>query len=179
MTRRVMLDLETLGTTPGAAIVSIGAVRFGPDGLGDELHISVDTEDCLAHGLHRDETTMEEFWNEQPPEVRQVLDGGRGLDVALDEFARFCDGVGEIWANAPHFDCAILAAAYRTLDRQPPWEYWQPRDVRTLRETSPYWPQDMDQQGTEHNALADARYQARCVAVCLGRQQAATDGGES
>jgi DNA polymerase III epsilon subunit-like protein len=38
----VMIDLETLGRRPGCAILSIGAVEFGPAGLGRELYIVLD-----------------------------------------------------------------------------------------------------------------------------------------
>jgi len=47
---RVMLDIETLATTPDAAIVSIGAVTFSTanhDPSDEELHISVSRESFL------------------------------------------------------------------------------------------------------------------------------------
>lgn len=31
----LMIDIEPMGTTPGSAFLSIGAVMFGPAGLGD------------------------------------------------------------------------------------------------------------------------------------------------
>ena len=42
----VMVDLETWGTKPGCAIISIGAVSFGPDGLGEEFYTALD-RDCF------------------------------------------------------------------------------------------------------------------------------------
>ena len=40
----VMCDLETLGRRPGCKLLSIGAVVFGPKGLGAEFY-----EDCLLY----------------------------------------------------------------------------------------------------------------------------------
>jgi len=136
---RIMLDIETLATTPDACIVSIGAVTFStaPDPIGEELHISVARESCREHGRRVDADTLE-WWR------------------------------------------TILESAYRALDceAEAPWDYWQCRDVRTLRKCAPAWPDDREHEGVAHDALDDARHQARCVAECLRRQQAIADGGE-
>jgi len=177
---RAMLDIETLATTPDAAIVSIGAVTFsvGPDPIGEELHISVSKTSCREHGRRVDADTLE-WWRGQPQEARHILQGGRTLGAALAELAGFCDGVEEVWANSPAFDCVILESAYRAVGCSAPWEYYQRNDVRTLRKRSPAWPDDREHEGVQHDALDDARHQARCVADCLRRQQAVADGGEN
>jgi len=179
---RAMIDIETLATTPDAAIVSIGAVTFStaPDPIDEELHISVSKASCREHGRRVDQDTLD-WWRRQPQEARHILHGGRTLPAALAELAGFCDGVTEVWANSPAFDCTILESAYRALDcdATAPWDYWQCRDVRTLRKCAPAWPDDREHEGVAHDALDDARHQARCVADCLRRQQAIADGGET
>jgi len=70
MTERIMVDIETLGTDPGAAIVSIGAVRFSTtnDAAGAieaEFFESVALESCDAYGLDIDGSTVE-WWLGQP-----------------------------------------------------------------------------------------------------------------
>ena len=56
---RVMLDIETLGTEPGCAIVSVGAARWSIDGVGDErLYREVSLSSCGAAGLEIDPDTL-------------------------------------------------------------------------------------------------------------------------
>jgi len=159
----LMLDIETLGTTPGAAIVSIGAVAFDyAAGIEAEVSVSVDRQSCEFVGLHVDDETLS-WWDKQDAEARRCLTGGRPLDEALDEFDAFYDVVAPdtVWACSPAFDCVLLDSAYRALDRDVPWRYWDQRDVRTLRDL-PQW-QPAEHEGVEHDALDDARQQARSV----------------
>lgn len=168
MTTRVMLDIETLGTDPGATICSVGAVAFDETGLGAEFHESISLQSCEQLGLEIDADTLE-WWLDQDAEPRQVLQGGAHIEIVLDRFSQWLDeqGVEEIWANSPSFDCVLLEAAYDLACRDVPWEYWQQRDMRTLSELPVA--ADVEQQGTEHDALDDARYQARVVAETLDR----------
>lgn len=177
---RIMVDIETLATTPDAAIVSIGAVAFDENGLGETLHISVSPESCRKHGRRVDKETVR-WWERQPDEASHILHGGRTLPAALAELAGFVDGVGELWANSPAFDAVILESAFRACDAEAPWEYYQWRDVRTLRKCLPTWPDELTRGGVEHDALDDARYQARCVRWTLEglETDAVADGGDA
>jgi DNA polymerase III epsilon subunit-like protein len=56
---RVMLDLETLGHTPGSVIVSIGAVKFGGGKILDTFYHRIDAQSCVEHGLKMDVSTVE------------------------------------------------------------------------------------------------------------------------
>jgi len=161
---RVMLDIETLGTDPGAAIVSIGAVRFSTEGLGAELYESVSLASCLDAGLAVEAETFE-WWLDQDAAARAALSGGDPLAEVCDRFAAFYDGSEELWAKSPAFDAVLLATAYQAVDREPPWQFWRTRDVRTVQALpeSVSLPDD----GTAHHALADARKQARNVAGTL------------
>ena len=157
----IMIDIETVGTNPGAAIVSIGAVRFSvDDGIDEELFLSVSLEDCQEHGLRIDAETLL-WWLDQSEDARQQLKGGIPLKDALEELWRFCEGTRDIWANSPAFDCVILEHAYEAVGMDVPWEFCQRRDYRTIRDTRGVGsPMTNEQDGTEHDALDDARYQA-------------------
>jgi len=155
---RVMLDIETLGLQPGVAILSIGAVEFGPDGLGETFDRSVSLSSCQEAGLTIDAGTLE-WWLEQEDAAREVLTGGDRLGRVLGEFKMFYGDADEIWAYSPQFDCAILSHAYEAFDEAPPWTYQDERDCRTLA-SLPIWP-DLEQDGVEHDALDDAIYQAK------------------
>ena len=169
---RVMVDVETLGTEPGAALLSVGAVVFDRDGVADgpdaEFHVSVDLESCQDHGLEIDASTLM-WWLQQPATAREVLQGGTALPDALYEFTTWYrrQNVDELWANSPIFDVSILDRACARVDATAPWSFWELRDYRTLSAVS--LAPDLDQEGTEHDALADARHQARVAAATLDR----------
>jgi len=177
MTDRVMLDLETLGTDPGSAILSIGAVEFDRDGPQDTFARSVDLPSCQKAGLEIDADTLD-WWLDQGEAAREQLTGGDALADVLIDYRDWhqAHGFDEVWANSPSFDCEILRSAYHAaLDEAPPWAYFETRDHRTVRELP--IPTDISREGTHHDALDDARHQARVVAAAL--RQLDTLGGES
>lgn len=164
MTERVMVDIETLGLEPGAAILSIGAVRFDTDGVGATFERNIDLESCQDAGLTIDAGTLE-WWLQQDTDAQHVLTGGEPLADALGDFKAFYEFADEIWANSPAFDCEHLAAAYDAVGGSVPWEYYEQRDVRTVL-SLPVAP-DIEQEGTEHDALDDAIHQAKAVGQTL------------
>ena len=168
MSGRVMIDTETLGTEPGCVVLSIGACRFDPvQGVDreDTFYTEIDPATAREAGLEADQDTFE-WWANQDPDLAP-LDGDTPLRAALSGLTDFCRGGGEFWANSPSFDLKILDAAYEAVGRSSPWDYWQHRDVRTVRNL-PASP-DLTQTGREHHALDDAIYQAREVAITLRR----------
>lgn len=66
----LMIDLETMGITPGSAIVQIGLCAFC---LDDETmqskSIRVSLQDCLDHGLTVDAATIL-WWFRQDEDAR-------------------------------------------------------------------------------------------------------------
>jgi len=161
-----MIDIETLGIEPGAAILSIGACTFDTEGVGETVHVSVDLESCQERGLEIDADTLQ-WWLEQDDAAREILTGGVPLATALSELREFLEtnDYDELWANSPKFDCAHLEAAYDALDWPTPWVFYELRDVRTVTELP--GAVELEQDGTEHNARDDAIHQAREVAATL------------
>lgn len=163
----VMVDLETLGTTPGAVILSIGAVFFDENGLGDEMEVVISIKDSLAHGLTTSPDTIA-WWGKQSAEARKVIDdaGSEGafpLKDALEMFNAFLASNGDpkkvlVWGNGADFDNVLLAAAYNAADVPLGWGQYNNRCYRTMkrfREHIKYV-----RTGTHHNALDDAKTQA-------------------
>jgi hypothetical protein len=155
---QVMVDIETLGREPGAAVISLGAAEFSELGVGETFFRNISLESCADAGLDIEAETLG-WWLDQGDAAQDQLSGGEPLAVALDGFTSFYGDADEIWANAPAFDCEILEAAYHAVDRDEPWSFRDERCHRTLRE----FPQlaDVDDVGDEHNAEDDALYQAR------------------
>lgn len=175
-TKRVMVDIETVGLDPDSAIVSIGAVGFDRHGTYDTFEVNIDLVSAQEEGLTLDAHTLLDFWLDQDEVVREALYGGVSLPNALSQFVVWMNesGPDEIWANSPAFDCVILEHALDAVGIEVPWDYYQRRDLRTL-DSLPF-EVDVRRQGVEHTALADARYQARVAARYLSKiEEASTD----
>lgn len=163
-TERVMIDIETLGLEVGASIISIGAVKFGTDGIGEEFYRNVDLVSCEDLGMHIDAETLE-WWLHQSVEVQGQLTDGVTITSALTDLSDFAGEGAEVWANSPSFDCEMLEYAYDAVDMDVPWDYWNERDVRTVKNLP--CAADVEMGGNEHDALDDARHQARIVGKTL------------
>lgn len=165
--KNVMLDLETLGTSPGSVILSIGAVEFDmAEGLGREFYTVINQMSCLQNGLVTDSNTLA-WWAQQSKEARQVLEDSRTSDIKLPDamhlFNAFLERCGDrtqirVWGNGADFDNTLMIAAYKATAIKCGWKYHNNRCYRTLKETIGL-PQSK-REGTHHNALADAKHQA-------------------
>jgi hypothetical protein len=157
-----MADLETLGRRAGCSILSIGAVKFDENGLGEEFYRVIRRSSCTAAGLHEDPETLE-WWSKQSDAARSVFEEAASEDAvelvsALVSFNNFVGKGGLVWGNGADFDNAILQAAYAVTGVQQVWEFWDNRCYRTLK--SLYRDVKLVRQGVHHNALADAKTQA-------------------
>jgi len=157
----VMIDIETLGRDADAPILQIGLVRFDSDGLHEESEETVGLRSNQEVGQWGVEADTLLWWLEQKT-ADHVLASPGDIESALRTVIEVTLDADAVWACSPKFDCEILEHAYRQVGLQIPWAFYDLADVRTLREWSPHWP-DRKQEGPEHDALADARYQARCV----------------
>lgn len=147
---QVMLDLETLGVSPGCAIVAIGAVRFDREQVTDEFYYRPEWGGRLDHNTVR-------WWMGQSDAARAELlrDPDGPMERGLTEFMKFL-GSSPVWGNGSDFDNVILASCYRRLSI-PGWSHRQNRCYRTVRSL-------LDVPGSpptiKHHALEDARAQA-------------------
>lgn len=159
MKTKVMLDLETLGKTPGSVIVAIGAVKFAEGQILDRFYERVDAESCVVLGLQMDVSTVM-WWLTQDEEARmEITRQGRPLADVLRSFSSWIDDPdAEIWGNGASFDNVLLAEAYDRTGLTRPWQYWNDRCYRTVKNLHPE--RSMKRMGTHHNALDDAESQA-------------------
>lgn len=172
----IMLDLETLGTKPGCIILSIGAVFFGKDGLGEEFYRVISTPKSEKIGLGTDRDTVE-WWNAQSREARKVIEVAAGPFnyspiVAAASFSDFVDLHGnrdsvQVWGNGSDFDQPILAELYYRVGVPLPWKFWNNRCYRTLKYIDPS--EKLVRVGTYHNALDDAKSQAEHAVRILNK----------
>lgn len=159
-----MLDLETLGTKPGCAILSIGAVEFDIEtgNTGREFYQKVNLRSCIDAGLDIDPDTLL-WWMNQDESARQVFNNEylASLRDALKYFSDFCNPNTQIWGNSASFDCGILSEVYNKTSIPIPWKFYNERDVRTLVSFDPKIKKDMVFEGVKHNAVDDCRHQIK------------------
>lgn len=171
----VMVDLETLGTSAGSPILSIGAVAIKNGEIFDEFHRHIDWEDSIkTMGPPMPDTIA--WWMEQSDEARKKLcDGRRQAGLMKDVLAAFWLWFRKVegdllWGNGAAFDNALLSEAYKKVDQshqlEQPWEFWNDRCYRTLKSLYPSVPLPT-REGTHHDALDDARTQGRHLIALL------------
>lgn len=168
-----VLDLETMGKGPNAAIATIGCVKVEHGTIADEFYARVSLASAMQYGLAMDASTVQ-WWLRQSEEARNEITGvdGEILPTALINLALFMGDIDEpnktalVWGNGPSFDNAILANAYTAIRRHPPWAYWNDRDMRTLLALYPEAKQ-IEFEGIKHHALHDARHEARQLVAGL------------
>lgn len=159
----VMLDLETMGNGPNAAIVAVGAVLFDPvtNSLGPTFYRCVDLKTSVLAGGEIDADTVM-WWLRQTKAARDgIIKDGLPIQQVLGEFAKFLGPLGDfvkIWGNGAAFDNVILAQAYHRSGLSVPWHHWNDRCYRTMKALRP--DVKMERAGTHHNAIDDAKSQA-------------------
>jgi len=174
-----MLDLETLATDSHAMILSIGACEFdiGKPLVDNRTFYRAVRQDLQVEKWKRTrDPRTEKWWSEQSEAARFVFNDPFAvkLDSALIDFTMWLNGKSvEMWGNGSDFDNVILANAYWAMNMSTPWSYAKNRCYRTLKALGiPLGNgQGKEREGTHHNALDDAIYQAHYASVWLARIQ--------
>lgn len=170
----IMLDLETLATSPDSVILTFGAIKFNPfdpdQEMDDGIYFRINVDEQIALGRNVDEGTVA-WWGTQSEEVREEALGEHDR-VSLEEFTRalnkFVVGANRVWAQGPVFDIVILENLYRQIGKPAPWQYYTIRDSRTLLKALG----DTRKGGAMlHNALADAVSQAQAIQDAVSRYE--------
>ncbi|ELM1168296.1 3'-5' exoribonuclease, partial [Escherichia coli] len=169
----LMIDLETMGKNPDAPIISIGAIFFDPQtgDMGPEFSKTIDL-DTAGGVIDRD---VIKWWLKQSREAQSaIMTDEIPLDDALLQLREFIDeNSGEffvqVWGNGANFDNVILRRSYERQGIPCPWRYCNDRDVRTIVELGKAIDFDartaIPFEGERHNALDDARHQAKYVSA--------------
>jgi len=159
----LMIDLETLATTPDAAILTIGACTFDPKGneICTQFYERIDLDTQEALNRHIDSNTIE-WWSKQDKQIQEDAfgEGGRiTLPDAMKKLYTFGLGTTNVWSHGSVFDVVIIENICRQLQQAVTWKFWDVRDTRTLFDLADV---QVDVAG-KHNALTDAVAQAKAV----------------
>ncbi|EFI9372740.1 exonuclease, partial [Escherichia coli] len=169
----LMIDLETMGKNPDAPINALAGKFFDPatGEMGPEFSKTIDLD--TAGGVIDRDTIK--WWLKQSREAQSaLLTDEIPLDDALLQLREFIDeNSGEffvqVWGNGANFDNVILRRSYERQEIPCPWRYTNDRDVRTIVALGLVMDFDARSvitfEGERHNALHDARYQAKYVSA--------------
>lgn len=134
--KNLMIDLETLATTPGAAIISLAAVFF--DFEKGTIHSGkqwlIDPRSDVQPG----EVALEGLqWAEEHGTWPVDAEQAATTVGALTELRQMLlDHTPErewaLWSWGADFDFPILESAFRRCGMRVPWKYSQVRDARTV-----------------------------------------------
>lgn len=164
----LMLDLETLGQSSTAVVLSVGAVAFTKDNVIEEKEWFLDVEQQLSQGRKVDYSTIK-WWMTQSEKARfEAFNPAfkHFLSAFSAEFAQFftknCGESGLIWGNGASFDIPIIESLITKQHVPIPWKFWFHRCYRTVK-TMHKIEDGHTFQGEKHGALLDARFQAKCL----------------
>ena len=165
--RHVMLDLETMGTAPGSAIIQIGAVDFSIYKIGEPFSVNIDLASCVNAGLRIDPGTVM-WWMKQDDTARKSL--SENCIPVKDAIQSFTDWIGNdevaIWGDGATFDNVLLSSSYRALRMRQPWKYINDRCYRTLKNL---FPVERILSDIPHNAAADAVSQSKQMQAIIAK----------
>lgn len=176
-----MLDLETLGTRPGDAVISVGIQLFDAKAgkLGPGFKVNLSIEEVMGAGFGATGSTIK-FWIKQSEAAtKAALENPSALVQGLMSVADLLtDGEGgvndsiKVWGNGAAFDNVLLREMYQRLNLREPWEFWNDRCFRTMKgELDPTKNLQPEFVGEKHDALADATHQARWLINILAKRR--------
>lgn len=190
--RGLMIDIETLATTPDAIVTQVAVVGFNlqtgaltnhsyRDGFSVKEQLNLNREfsdDAFLWLLNQKEATLDSIANtiqaNQSTDLRtKMLDLGHYINGCLHE------GVTEVWARGISFDIPILESLWNRFDIAVPWDYYQLRDLRTFCELLGVKKDDV-RVDTEfvpeapHSALYDCHWQINQYKACLDKIESTT-----
>lgn len=178
----IMLDLETTGRRPGCAIIQISAVLFNAN-TGAMSIRTFNTPIRLAQqaskGFNVDKNTLiwwasnnSRLYNKLSNSDVFYVDAGRAFQKWFLSLRNHQDI--RVWGNSARFDLGILEGWYRKAigdNFQPFWNTWLERDARTIFQLAPEIRQQIPFEGTKHNAIDDARHQAKAICEIIKRKK--------
>lgn len=177
----LMLDLETYGKGPLAAIAQISAVPFSRT---RDLNTIIPFNSFISlaenekRGLKADDDTLAWWASQDEAAIKMVIERAHASTTTLEEalyaFSSYINQLKAtynvdsvlVWGNGSVFDNRILSTAYNMCGIPVPWKYNADRDLRTLidvGESIGLYPKKLPFVGMQHNAIDDCLHQIKQV----------------
>jgi len=172
--RDIMVDLETLATSPTSAILTIAGIRFHTNRDYSEVEdpFTLDHFYCRVEldqsGREISDDTMA-WWATQAPEIREEAfseENRYPLDAVMEAFNAWATGGDRYWANGNAFDFPILESANKQHNLRNAWQFWQVRDARTIYNMVP---DHLTPTAAKHHALYDCLNQIVRLNDCFNK----------
>ena len=164
----LMIDLETLGTSSDAPIVSIGAVFFDLETkkLGPTFEARFDLDEQFKVGRLPDASTIA-WWVSQGADARALFSAKKKPTpciVVLEALSKFVKQYTKVkvWGNGSSFDISMLESLYKDFEVDQPWLFYNVMDLRTFKRFCTDGSKIVVD-GVAHDALDDAKAQAKYV----------------
>ena len=170
MANDLMIDIESLDTSPYCVILTIGIVRFDPYGSGvaEKLTLRPTIEDqSEQYGRIINDDTLR-WWGEQSPEALEeaMSDNDRiSFKDCMEQIYKYGWNRRAVWSHGAPFDVVAIETGMRQTLSYPnpiPWPFYTVRDTRTLYEIAKVKLKDGGHV-TAHKAVDDAERQAIVV----------------
>lgn len=167
----VMIDLETMGNGPDAAIVQIGGIYFNREtgDFGEQFSARISLADAVSYGGRIDAMTVE-WWMQQSEAARNSLlaTPRESMLHAMHRLNEFLESAEAIWSHAT-FDFVIVMETLKRLGMKPKFSFRAARDLRTLVDLSGVNLRSYERVGTHHDALDDCAFQIKYTVDALKR----------
>jgi len=169
---KVMIDFETLDTTPSSVAFSVGLCFFDEKRVFADMHINLNIQQQIEAGRTISADTLK-FWMGQPALYAQLttdpVDVQKGLSLISKKFREY--EVQEIWGNGASFDMPILDTLMSK--REKPYSFRSSRCYRTLKNLFT----EAELEGVIgdvtnpqlHHPKYDAIHQAKCTILLLNQ----------
>lgn len=161
----LMLDLETMGDTSDAAIVSIAAVEFdiNTGETGREFFKKVDLQSSIDAGGVVSAKTIQWWLMQNEAAKIEILKEGTVLPSVCVMLRREFGDNYEVFSKPGSFDIPILKHAFRSVGVPYPFNHRLERCVRTYISLRPDIANSIEFTGTPHHALHDCHHQIKQV----------------
>lgn len=165
-----MVDIESMGTSAGDAILSLGVVPMDIKNktIKKGFYTRISLEDSQKAGFRIDAGTVL-WWLQQDQAARDEFKGNyahkpiKDALIELSEFiAEHSKGVPadeiRLWGNGSAMDNVLVAEAYKICGLPRPWSYRGDMCYRTIKNLTPHI--ERVEPTVAHHALFDAEAQA-------------------
>ena len=174
--KNICLDIETLSTRSTAVIVSIAAVSFSfTSDVTEEFEVHINPRSSKDYGLHVDQKTLD-WWKNSNIEAAKVwMNSKIDLMTGIQSFIDFTGSDKDtLWfSQGSTFDFPILQSSMQVLNIEPPWKFWNVRDMRTINWLGQVDPRNEPRVGLYHDALSDCYTQIQNMKKALGIKKSA------
>lgn len=168
--KHIIIDIETLGRRNNAAITQVGIIPTDKNfNALDQYLIQIDpnvwntcdrtfTGETLLWWMKQTNTPVSKF-------PTQIANSYKDLVEKINYvFKRYNTEDSIVWTKGS-MDLFCLKDLYEYFNMDIPWKFWQPRDIRTVKEIMKDW--KICKNTNIHNALEDAFIESKELQINL------------